>query len=324
MAEHRATPAVQIRSRQSSRAAALALALTLAVAASASGTPDAASERASIRAQIEHSLELAEQEAPLPATLVNLANLSDDVWNRQFDCFAWYQPTRVPICPLGDRSADRTVVAMGDSHIGQWLATLDIIGQRRDFKVIPLIKMSCAPYDVRMAIEEVDGEYTQCTDFRRWTRRMVARWRPDAVVLVSRVLAAGSDQTSLEVRAADWERGVESAVRRLLRNGAQSVKVLSDLPEVGQDPGGCLRQPGATMASCMSSPGLRVTRGNQVVRAAARAAGGTYVNVTPLVCLHELCPAVVGRVVTFRDDDHITITWAKAVAEEFGGRLGVP
>jgi hypothetical protein len=113
-------------------------------------------------------------------------------------------------------------------------------------------------------------------------------------------------------------------VRRLLRNGAQSVKVLSDLPEVGQDPGGCLRQPGATMASCMSSPGLRVTRGNQVVRAAARAAGGTYVNVTPLVCLHELCPAVVGRVVTFRDDDHITITWAKAVAEEFGGRLGVP
>ena len=48
------------------------------------------------------------------------------------------------------------------------------------------------------------------------------------------------------------------------------------------------------------------------------------VNVVPLVCLDNLCPAIVGRVITFHDDDHITITWARAVAREFGGRLGVP
>ena len=68
----------------------------------------------------------------------------------------------------------------------------------------------------------------------------------------------------------------------------------------------------------------RVTLGNQVVRDAALAGGAAYVNVVPLVCLRDLCPAIVGRIVTFRDDDHITITWAKAVAREFGGRLGVP
>ena len=144
------------------------------------------------------------------------------------------------------------------------------------------------------------------------------------MVLAARVLASGSDKTTLEERAADWERGVESGVRRLLRNGAQSVKVLSDLPEADQDPGTCLRQPGVTMASCVSSPGHRVTLGNQVVRDAALAGGAAYVNVVPLVCLHNLCPAIVGRVVTFHDDDHITITWARAVAREFGGRLGVP
>ena len=277
-----------------------------------------------MRDRIAHSLELAEQGAPLPSPLVNLSSLTDDVWHRHFSCFAAYQATRVPICPLGATSARRTVVAWGDSHIGQWLATLDILGKRRGFKVIPLIKLSCAPYDVRMAIKEVDGEYTECTEFRRWARRKIADWRPAAVVLAARVLAAGSDKTTLEERAADWKHGVESGVRRLLRNGAHSVKVLSDLPEVAQDPGECLTKPGTTMASCVSSPGLRVTLGNQVVRAAARAGGGAYVKVTPLVCLADLCPAVVGRIVTFRDDDHITITWAKAVAREFGGRLGIP
>jgi hypothetical protein len=277
-----------------------------------------------VRSRIEHSLELAEQQAPVPSPLVNLASLESDVWHRHFECFAWYRATRVPICPLGLESARRTVVAMGDSHIGQWLAALDILGRRQGFRVIPLIKLSCSPYDVRMAIEEVGGEYTQCTGFRRWARRQIARWRPAAVVLAARVLAAGSDKTSLGKRAKEWTRGVESGVRRLLRNGAHSVKVLSDLPEVAEDPGECLRRPGVTMASCLSVPGHRVTLGNRVVRDAARAGGASYVNVMPLVCLHDLCPAVVGRTVTFRDDDHITITWAKAVAGEFGGRLGVP
>jgi hypothetical protein len=143
-------------------------------------------------------------------------------------------------------------------------------------------------------------------------------------VLAARVLASGSDDTTLAERAADWEKGVESGVRRLLRNGAQSVKVLSDIPQVDKDPGTCLRQPGVTMANCVSSPGHRIKLGNQVVRDAAVAGGATYVDVMPLLCLHSLCPAIVGRIVTFHDDDHITITWARAVATEFGGRLGIP
>ena len=121
-----ATMLTHIRSRRRSRAAALSLALTLALTASASGTSEASARGASVRAQIAHSLELAEQDAPLPSPLVNLSSLAGDVWNRHFACFASYEATSVPICPLGDTSASRTVVAMGDSHVGQWLATLDI------------------------------------------------------------------------------------------------------------------------------------------------------------------------------------------------------
>src|SRR5688500_9655381 len=94
-----------IRSRRSSCAAALSLALTLALTASASATPEASAGAPSIRAQIAHSLELAEQRAPLPSPLVNLSYLAGDVWNFQFGCFALYEATRVPICPRGDTSA---------------------------------------------------------------------------------------------------------------------------------------------------------------------------------------------------------------------------
>jgi len=312
------------RSWRRPAAAALVVALMVVLPVPANGSRSEQEAGQSVRSRISQSLELADQDAPLPSPLVNLASLADDVWNRHYSCFAAYEATQVDICPLGDLEAERIVVAMGDSHIGQWLPTLDILGERRGFKVIPLIKLSCAPYDVQHSIAEVDGDYTQCDDFRSWAVRRIARWQPVAVVLAARVLAAGSDETSVEERAADWEQGVETGVRRLLRNGARSVRVLSDLPEVDQDPGSCLRQQGVTMATCVSSPDRRVTLGNRVVRTAARAGGAAYVDVVPLVCLRKRCPAVVGKIVTFRDNDHITITWAKAVAREFGGRLGVP
>ncbi len=72
------------RSRRTSGAALLSLALTLALTASASGTPEATAGAPSVRAQIAHSLELAEQHAPLPSPLVNLSSLAGDVWNVQF------------------------------------------------------------------------------------------------------------------------------------------------------------------------------------------------------------------------------------------------
>jgi hypothetical protein len=49
-----------------------------------------------------------------------------------------------------------------------------------------------------------------------------------------------------------------------------------------------------------------------------------YVDVEPLVCDGHRCPLAVGHTVVYRDDDHITLTWAREVARDLAGRLELP
>ena len=39
-------------------------------------------------------------------------HLGDDLWDKKLDCVGNYLATSVPICPLGDLAARRTVVAI--------------------------------------------------------------------------------------------------------------------------------------------------------------------------------------------------------------------
>ena len=38
---------------------------------------------------------------------------------------------------------------LGDSHAGQWLPAFDRLGRDLGYRVVPLIKFGCVPYDVR-------------------------------------------------------------------------------------------------------------------------------------------------------------------------------
>ena len=49
-------------------------------------------------------------------------------------------------------------------------------------------------------------------------------------------------------------------------------------------------------------------------RAAVRRAGAAYVDVTPLVCARGRCAVVVGNLLVYRDDNHLTTSYAAWLA----------
>ena len=99
--------------------------------------PDTSSGTPTLADRIARSLALADDNAPIPFPLKNLEGLDDDLWNKVYDCHAGYVETSVPICPLGDVDADRTVVAIGDSHMAMWLPALDVLGERQGSRWSP-------------------------------------------------------------------------------------------------------------------------------------------------------------------------------------------
>jgi hypothetical protein len=67
--------------------------------------------------------------------------------------------------------------------------------------------------------------------------------------------------------------------------------------------------------ACSPQRSLAVSDGAIATEAAATSAGGgQYADITELFCTAERCPVIVGDNLVYRDDNHVTIEYAQALA----------
>jgi hypothetical protein len=73
-------------------------------------------------------------------------------------------------------------------------------------------------------------------------------------------------------------------------------------------------------ASACSPPRSQAVNdaGISAEKTATSASGGHYADLTPLFCTAERCPVIVGNDLVFRDDNHLTIAYAQALAPVIG------
>jgi peptidoglycan/LPS O-acetylase OafA/YrhL len=268
---------------------------------------------------IRDALEQADDHEAIPFPLVNFENLRRDSWHMKYDCHADWEQTSIRACREGDSKATRTVVLYGDSHAGMWLPPLDLLGRVNGFRVVPLMKMGCAPFDVVQLHRGLP--HPTCGPFRTWALRQMRDLHPDVILVAYRSLlemAPPDGQSPSEA----WSSGATSSLRKLGRL-APRVEVISDVTARDVSPGDCLTAPHSTMATCTQREQAVSTTGNALTRAAAQSSGARFVDVTDLVCAEHRCPLVAGGVVIYRDSSHISLTWSHVVAAELGRRLNL-
>jgi peptidoglycan/LPS O-acetylase OafA/YrhL len=239
---------------------------------------------------------------PVPRALAPpLGQLLDDR-HRLGACEAGTSETSAGVCELGDLSARRRLVVLGDSHAAMWMPALVPFAQRYHWRLVPLIRPGCAPSVLRSG---------SCAAWYRWALSQVRRLHPDAVVL-SQTWWSGSAQ-----------EGLDSVSRELqdLSQLTPRLAVVEDPPGSGRATLDCLLARGATLGSCA----FRVRSGHAAtytsVRRQAWAAHAAYIPTLRWFCVRDLCPAVVGTIVTYRDSTHITATYARQLARPFGAAV---
>jgi len=257
---------------------------------------------------VAQAVTLARSGAPLPA--VDLKEHARDVWRTDYPCYADFEATTTRLCTFGDDDADRLVVVYGDSHAGMWLPALDRIGEDEHFRVLPLVKSSCMPFDVPQSLGYHD--YKECTAFHGWALGQIADLHPDAIVVAYR----GLDQTRARAgltRGHTWQQGVATTIGQLTAVTPQIV-VIGDIPQRALPAPECLSTPGADQATCLSPVSGEGVVANRFTIAGIAGTSARYVDPRALVCSAGVCPLVVGEDVVFYDDDHITASWSRAVA----------
>ena len=272
-----------------------------------------------MRRSLTEAIRLADAGAPIPDDLANDQDLHDDHWQTWFDCYAEWEGTTVPLCPLGDRRSSRTVVVFGDSQAGMLLPALDLVGAREGFRVVGLVKLGCAPY----AVDQWNSgqPYEACAEFRDWARAQIRELEPDVLVLAARGMWAVRDQDGVPATQV-WSAGVDTTLGQVVAEVGEVV-VVSGLGALEFRPPDCLSDPESDLATCTSPEDVRILEANQLTRAAAADHGLTYADLTSLACLRHRCPLVAERTVLYRDPAHLSKTWMLRVSDELATMMEV-
>jgi peptidoglycan/LPS O-acetylase OafA/YrhL len=233
-------------------------------------------------------------------------------------CLVGIDGTNSNKCLYGDPSGDRTLILFGDSHAMQYFPALEELAKTRHWRLITLTKAECTPGEVRIRSMVADREYSQCDAWREDALRRIEMGDPKSAIVVMSGDTAytpyGSDGEELsgDAGAAAMEAGYLASLTRIHRAGLRTV-VIRDTPVSASDVPGCVSEDLQHLDSCAFA---RVRdRTKEFDSRAARAAPETsLIDVTPEICPADLCRAVIGNALVYRDKSHLSATFARTLA----------
>jgi peptidoglycan/LPS O-acetylase OafA/YrhL len=252
----------------------------------------------------------------LPANLrPGLARAGHDratVWDN--GCHVDVPVTAAPAgCVFGDPASTTTVVLFGDSHAAQWFPALELIAERKHWRLVSLSKSACSAADLPLWHDTLKRPYTECEAFHRSAVARIATLKPALVVIGS------SFNYRPAVPAPDpgtqWKAAWDLTFSELTATGAR-VAAIADTPYMGQSVPECLGKPEnqkhATNCRRSLRSALRGPVQRQVFLSYARSGPATIIDPTTWFCT-DACPTVVGNTLVYRDSNHMTTTYAKAL-----------
>lgn len=213
-------------------------------------------------------------------------------------------------CMLTDGpEPDHTVVMVGDSHIIQWAPAMAEVGRQENWRVQLMARRGC-----RLAAPVGALDPVRSTD-RCWTWRLNAlaaleRMRPDAVVVVgSRTSPTAPGDTVIAAEARAWRRLAAVGIR---------VVTIRDNPRFGFDVPACVE---SGRAGCARPRAEVYSPVNPVRTARGVPRSAVHVDLTRFICGERLCEGAAGNVLIYRDDNHLTATYAATLTRPLHSSL---
>jgi hypothetical protein len=249
----------------------------------------------------------AKRNAALPWPLTPaVGNLLGDFYSFPKGCAAKQGQTSSNVCRLGDTSAAKTLVVIGDSHAQMWMPTILRLAKRDSWVVIPLVKIGCVP-------SSWTHKDWPCGVWYRWATHRAQSFHPQVSLVIGSWAASHTPTAAV--------KGVSALIRDARRFSATTI-VVGDSPHQHRNPVDCLLLSGATMRTCASRATLVELQTDAAVAGAAAKQKVGFMNVTGWFCARAsnvaiLCPLVVNRTISWIDQGHISETYGLELATPF-------
>jgi hypothetical protein len=207
-------------------------------------------------------------------------------------------------CDFGNIESDKNVLLIGGSHMGHLVDGFLEAFDPRIWKITTVLKRSCRFKDFQ---KETPGTFS--TDCAAWSANVleyVTANRSEAIVMLG--------TTSYTNGREDSTRGLRSMIR-LVSNISDNLILVRDTPRFPRSHVKCLQaKPKQEISDCVFELNKDFELKNNPKFGLVENANTAVIHLNPYICFNFKCPAAVSNVLIYRDNDHLTPTFAKQLA----------
>jgi peptidoglycan/LPS O-acetylase OafA/YrhL len=227
-------------------------------------------------------------------------------------CHASFSAIRPQKCVFGDRTSSVVIGLYGDSHAAQWFPTFEKIAIKRNWKFISYTKRGCPPAEIPTYSKVLGKNYKECVP---WRKNVMKQMKADGVQIVfiahfNRLL---SESTRVPMWQKEWRVGLQATIDTLKTEGITPV-LMEDTPYPGQDVPTCLSRHYTNVQLC--TPAISVAYRDDIHQMLQDfdAAKVHVLWTRQWFCTTSGCPTVAGNILVYRDDNHMSVTFASFIA----------
>lgn len=204
--------------------------------------------------------------------------------------------TEVIECIFGEtENPDYTVALVGGSHSAHWLPALQGFAKEEKIEIRSYTKSGC-----RFSAEEFKEE--DCTEWNKNLIKVIIDLKPDLVFTTADVTVL---QEVPKGYVENWETLKEHDI---------PVFAVRDTPRLTFDAPSCVEEYGSDSLECAVKREETLPKEAPWSRLENPPENVHYVDFTDRFCDEEYCKAVVGNILVYTDDNHLTATFSKTLA----------
>ncbi|EHK81290.1 acyltransferase family protein [Rhodococcus pyridinivorans] len=235
------------------------------------------------------------------------------------NCIAQHT-NRAPLtCTYGDPLATRRMVIVGGSHSEHWLAALDALGIEHGFRLDTYLKVGCPLSDPLAPLVE-ESPTVECDT---WSTAVLAELRADPPDYVFTTSTRTKDQGE---GPGDFVPFWYVDLWETLADYGIPVVAIRDNPwlfrgDLAYRAADCLAG-GGTAETCGVPREEALDPIDPAVAASAHLPTVSLLDLSDKFCRQDLCRAMEGNILIYRDENHLTTTYVRTLTPELGRQLG--
>jgi peptidoglycan/LPS O-acetylase OafA/YrhL len=248
-------------------------------------------------------------DAPIPPPILLR---KDKAETYKQNCHVGSDDATLTPCRYGPESG-RKVVLIGDSHAANWAPALIAQVDKMGWRLETQTKSSCP-----LILAPVGKSGVAAVACTKWGENLLQYLQssPPDIVILAQARFYQVEGVEGEAPRTDIASAMADVWRKLLALGIKVV-AMRDIPYLPFDPGACI----ARDPACYAEQSQALKDDDPVLMAHRLVPEVPVIDMTDAVCRNGQCPMVVGNIIAWRDEGHLTATFSRTTAEVLAARV---